>query len=113
METYSPDKPIRVELDLEDDSGVTEVVVLFRRKVLDHPTIRLVGDGEGQKEFSLQLTQEVTDKVAPGEYYCDRIEVEDIHGNRGVVEAPEGLEFKIENVEGDYKEPRITGWRTL
>jgi hypothetical protein len=112
LKTYSPGNPIRVELDLHDDSGVARVVALFLNTAHNYARIVLEGDGGGQKTRSWCLSRK-SPKTVPGEYYCNWIDVYDIHGNHDLKSNPQNLRFRIENTPGDYEAPELKGWRTL
>jgi hypothetical protein len=111
LRTYRRGETITVELDLEDESGVAEVTAFFRRMPYNYPTIEMEGHGGGEQHTTLELKTQVTEDVAPGEYYCDWIELHDVKGNETTKHGPEGLEFRIEDVPGDFKPPELKGSR--
>lgn len=109
--TYSPDRPIQIELVLHDDSGVGTVTAVFEK--VDDPiiAIQLRADLHGERDPKLILEKEVTDEVAPGEYRCRYILAQDVHGYAR--EYTPDMRFWVENVPGDYEPPELKGWRPL
>ncbi len=67
MQTHSLGDTIRVELDLQDESGVLTVSASFYETESGHE-FSMHGEGESRPEVTVVLTEEVTDKTLPGEY---------------------------------------------
>ena len=108
MQTYSLGDTIRLELDLRDESGVLTVSATFYETQSGHG-FSMQGDGEGQAEVTVVLTEEVTDKTLPGEYRCKEVTVYDTHFNHSTFTP--GIRFRVENVPGDHEGPELRGWR--
>ena len=108
MQTYSRGETVTVELDLQDESGVLTVSATFYEIDSGHGfTMR--GDGEGQTEVTVVLTERVTDKTLPGEYRCKDITVYDTQYNYTTF-IPD-IRFRVENPLGDHEGPKLVGWR--
>jgi hypothetical protein len=106
--TYSLGETIRLELDLQDQSGVLTVNVTFYETRSGHG-FSMRGDGEGRSEVTVVLTQKITDKTLPGEYRCKEVTVYDTHYNYTTF-APD-IRFRVENALGDHEGPNLIGWR--
>lgn len=109
LKTYSPQHPIRIELELYDESGVDSVGAIFERVDAPQTFIRMHVDAKGRRAPVLILLHEVTSKVAPGEYRCRHIHVQDVRGNTKNL-TPD-IRFRVENVTGDYEPPELRRWR--
>ena len=108
MQTYSLGDTIRVELDLQDPSGVHTVAASFYETESERAFL-MRGEGEGKTEVTVVLTEEVTDETLPGEYRCKEVTLYDTHSNRSTF-TPD-IRFRIENVPGDHEGPKLVGWR--
>ncbi len=108
MQAYSLGDTIRVELDLQDESGVLTVSATFYETESGHG-FSIHGEGEGRTEVTVVLAEEVTDKTLPGEYRCKDVTVYDTHYNRSTF-TPD-IRFRVENVPGDHEGPKLVGWR--
>ena len=108
MQTYSLGDTLRVELDLQDESGVLTVSATFHETKSGHG-FSMRGDGEGQTKVTVVLTEKVTDKTLPGEYRCKEITVYDTHFNY-MTFTPD-ICFHVENPLGDHEGPKLVGWR--
>jgi len=108
MQTYSLGDTIRVEFDLRDQSGVLTVNATFYETKSGH-SFSIRGDGGGRAEVTVVLTEEVTDKILPGEYRCKDVTVYNTHYNYTTF-APE-IRFRVENYPGNHQGPKLEGWR--
>ena len=109
--TYRLGDTVTVELDLEDESGVAEVVALFRNKENEHADITFRGDGEGQSKVTIRLEREVTEDTVPGEYYLQWAQYYDVHGHTDLKSDFGDFGFRVDNAPGDYQAPELKGWR--
>ena len=66
MQAHTLGEPVRVELDLRDESGVLTVSATFYETESGHG-FSMRGEGDGRTEVTMVLTQEVTDKTLPGD----------------------------------------------
>ncbi len=107
LKTYSPGNPVRLELELEDASGVARVAASFVHKEDSNMSIRMEGDGEGQRKARVVLEGAVTESTAPGEYYCAWIYVSDVNGRHTTTSPRYDLAFLVHNELGDYDPPEI------
>jgi hypothetical protein len=108
METFSLGDTIRVELDLHDQSGVSTVSATFY-ELESGEGFMIRGEGEGEPEVTVVLSQEVTDEILPGEYRCEIVTVYDTHLNRKTFSP--NIRFRVENIPGDHEGPELLGWR--
>jgi hypothetical protein len=108
METFSLGDTIRVELDLRDESGIFTVSATFY-ELTSGEGFMMRGEGEGEPEITVVLSQEVTDTILPGEYRCEGVTVYDTHLNRKTF-SPD-MRFRVENIPGDHEGPELLGWR--
>lgn len=110
---YTLGNTIRIELEVSDESGVGEVRARF--SLVDNLTQSIffstTGSGE-TKDDTIILEKEVTEDIAPGEYECQWIALEDMRGNQNLISSP-GIRFRVDNVPGDHDPPELKGWRTL
>lgn len=110
--TYKLGDTIRIELELTDKSGVHQVRSRF---ILDGDVtkaIHIAGEGAGETSATIALEHEVTEDTAPGEYYCQYLQLIDTRGNeRLITDLAGGLRFRIENVPGDHEGPELKSWR--
>ncbi len=85
MDTFSPDRPIKVSLRLRDQSGVSLVSADFEHEDGRNYVV-LRGDGGMQEETAVVLTPSEWSGalLSPGEYLCRRIEAWDTLGNVSV-----------------------------
>lgn len=83
MDTFSPNDSIRVELQLQDESGVRDVSAIFFTEDNQHYVV-LRGSGHGQTDATVTLTLSGTSSsiVAPGVYQCRQLEAWDVKGNQ-------------------------------
>lgn len=73
--------------------------------------IYLNGHGRNEAYAEVVLETEVTESVAPGEYWCFQLTLTDSLGNRAIHSNPEPtIEFHIEEVPGDHDGPEYMGW---
>lgn len=122
IETYTIDDVIRVPIELRDEEGVAHVRAVFRRlrrpgnlgpRGLDpEATLELRGNGENQKQVTVETTLKVADEHEFGDYLCVAIQVYDANGNMVMIENPKPSKiFRI--VEGGNRDDRKTeflGW---
>jgi hypothetical protein len=113
METYTLNDTLCLEVQLRDRSGIAYVAALFNRCTTGaHPgtgMILLVGDGQGQKEATVQLTTQISNQSLPGEYRCEYLQVQDVLGNH-LLHYPD-IRFRIRDVPGDHEGPELLNWR--
>lgn len=88
MNTFSPNDSIRVELQLQDESGVRDVSAVFFTEDNEHYVV-LRGSGHGQTDATVTLTLSGTSSsiVAPGVYQCRQLEAWDVKGNQRIYTA--------------------------
>ena len=122
IETYTIDDVIRVPIMLRDEGGVAHVRAVFRRlrrpadlgpRGLDpEATLELRGNGQNQKQATVETTLRVSDGHKFGDYLCVAIQVYDANGNMVMIESPKPSRiFRI--VQGGNREDRTTeflGW---
>ena len=58
------------------------------------------------------LERAVTDDIAPGEYVCGYLDLQDIRGNQTVISSTD-IRFRIEDIPGDHEGPELEHWRVL
>jgi hypothetical protein len=81
MDTFSPNNPPRIQLELRDRSGVSKVWAHFNHADTPSSYMVLGGDGSGQTEALVTLTLSTySSYLAPGEYRCRQIEASDAAG---------------------------------
>ena len=97
-DTYSIDDIIRVPIVLRDEEGVAHVRAIFRR--LRRPgnlgprgmdpdaTLELRGNGQNQKQATVEVTLKVADEHEPGDYLCVAIQAYDANGNMVMIKNP-------------------------
>jgi hypothetical protein len=73
--TFSLGATIRIELDLQDESGVSEVYARFVHEGAsggggEREYVSFSGDGEGQTEAAVLMTGIAGDNLLAGEYRC-------------------------------------------
>lgn len=122
VDTYTIDDVIRVPITLRDEEGVAHVRAIFRRlrrpadlgpRGLDpDATIELRGNGQNQKETTVETTIKVSDGHKGGDYLCVAIQVYDATGHMVMIESPKPSRmFRI--VQGGNRDNRSTeflGW---
>ena len=121
-ETYSIDDEIRVPVELRDEEGVAHVRAVFRRlryagelgpRGLD-PTdmLELRGNGQNQKQATVELTLTVADEHEPGDYLCVAIQVYDAQGNMVMIKnpTPSRLFRIVDEGNRDDKKTEFLGW---
>jgi hypothetical protein len=121
-ETYTIDDTIRVPIELADEEGVAHVRAIFRRlryagelgpRGLDpYYTLELRGNGQNQKQATVETTLKVADEHEPGDYLCVAIQVYDANGNMVMIENPAPSRvFKIvDEGKKDDKKTEFLGW---
>ena len=122
IETYTMDDTIRVPVRLRDEEGVAHVRAIFRRmrrmgnlgpRGLDpDDTLELRGNGEGQKQATVETTLKVRDDHEPGDYLCVAIQAYDSTGNMVMIKYPEPSRvFRIVDLgnKDDHK-TEFLGW---
>ena len=98
VETYTIDDEIRVPIMLGDEDGVAHVRAIFRRlrtaseigpRGLDpNDILELRGNGQGQKQATVEVSLKVADGHTPGEYLCTAIQAYDARGNMEMINNP-------------------------
>ncbi len=110
--SYKPGDKIRIALYLSDPSGVADVRASFAERTDTAKQIYLIGHGRNQVHAEVILETEVTNSIAPGEYWCFQLTLTDGIGNKSVINTPTpGIEFRIEEVPGDHDGPEYMGWK--
>src|SRR5215213_2433248 len=121
-ETYSIDDIIRVPIVLRDEDGVAHVRAIFRR--LRRPgnlgprgmdpdaTLELRGNGQNQKQATVEVTLKVADEHEPGDYLCVAIQAYDASGNMVMIENPRPTKiFRIVDLRNkDDHKVEFLGW---
>lgn len=108
---YKPGDTVRIELEVTDSSGVSEVGARFRvaggksAKSI-YRSVKL----EGETDALAVIELEVDDSLPSGKYACEYIALTDLLGNTALVVSP-GIEFRVEGVAGDQRGPELAGWR--
>jgi len=121
-ETYSIDDEIRIPVVLRDEEGVAHVRAIFRRlryageigpRGLD-PTdiLELRGNGQNQKQATVELTIKVADEHEPGDYLCVAIQAYDANGNMVMIKnpTPSRLFRVVDEGKRDDKKTEFLGW---
>ena len=121
-ETYSIDDEIRVTVVLRDEEGVAHVRAIFRRlryvgelgpRGLD-PTgvLELRGNGQNQKQATVELTLKVADEHEPGDYLCVAIQAYDANGKMVMINnpTPSRLFRVVDEGKRDDKKTEFLGW---
>jgi hypothetical protein len=111
---YGPGDTIRLELDLQDDSGVGEVYAHFVHEAVsggggERDYVSSSGEGSGKIEKTMLIRGMVGDNTLAGEYRCIEIRATDVLSNEKW-HHPE-IRFRIEAPPTDAKGPEIAGWR--
>ncbi len=121
-ETYSIDDEIRVPVVLRDEEGVAHVRAIFRRLRYAGelgprglgPTgmLELRGNGQNQKQATVELTLKVADEHEPGDYLCVAIQAYDANGNMVMIKNPTPARlFRIvDEGKRDDKKTEFLGW---
>ncbi len=107
--TYRLGDTIKIVLDVSDRSGVEEVRANFVLITDVTRDFTLHAEAQGQHNASLVLEVEVTENMAPGEYYCQYVALYDTKGNKSLVSRP-GIELYIEDIPGDHEGPKLESW---
>ncbi len=111
--TYGPGDTVRVELDLEDASGIATVLARFGEVETgggrEGQYFILTGDGGGKTQATVTISGEVPNKILAGEYKCTELSATDVHGNV-TYHAPD-IRLRIEAPPGDFAGPELTDWR--
>ena len=109
--TYNPGDIIRLELEVRDDNGVSEVGARFRSTSGESPlSIHRSVKLEGETQALAVIELAVEDNLPSGEYECEYIALTDQLGNTSLIVSP-GIEFRVEGVVGDRQGPELAGWR--
>ncbi len=112
--SYQPGDTIRLELDLQDESGVGEVYARFVHEDAsgaggEREYVSLTGNGAGQTEVTVLMTGTAGSNILAGEYRCLEVGAKDILGNMQW-HHPD-IRIRIEAPSSDAEGPEITGWR--
>ncbi len=121
-ETYSIDDEIRVPIVLRDEEGVAHVRAIFRslryvgelgpRGLDPNGTLELRGNGQNQKQATVELTLKVADEHEPGDYLCVAIQAYDANGNMVMLKnpTPSRLFRIVDEGKRDDKKTEFLGW---
>jgi hypothetical protein len=101
---------IRLELDVEDPSGVALVQAHFAHTERSDACIRMVKNVGKETSAKVVLEHVVTRSTAPGEYRCSWIYRADAVSNGSSRDSLEHLGFRVEHA-GDHEAPEITDAR--
>ena len=109
--TFGVGDVIRIELTVQDDSGVAEVEARFRYTDSSYfrYILRPVKLDGGTIETPI-IEIEVTDDLASGDYVCEYLSFTDNNGNSSLVASP-GIEFRIEGTSAETGGPELAGWQ--
>ena len=121
-ETYTIDDEIVVPILLSDEDGVGHVRAIFRRlraagelgpRGLDpDDTLELRGNGQNQKQATVEVSIKVADGHTPGEYLCTAIQAYDAEGNMEMIKNPTPSRvFRIvDERKRDDQKMEFRGW---
>lgn len=103
---------IRIELEVTDNSGVSEVGARFRVASGSHypKSIYKAVELDGETNATVVIEFHVGDELPPGDYTCEYISLTDQKGNNSLFVNP-GIEFKVEGTSEDQEGPVLEGWR--
>jgi hypothetical protein len=121
-DTYSIDDIIRVPIVLRDEEGVAHVRAIFRR--LRRPgnlgprgmdpdaTLELRGNGQNQKQATVEVTLKVADEHEPGDYLCVAIQAYDANGNMVMIKNPKPSRIfrVVDEGKKDDRKTEFLGW---
>lgn len=122
VETYTIDDEIRVPILLGDEDGVAHVRAIFRRlrtmselgpRALDpNDALELRGNGQNQKQATVEVSIKVADGHALGEYLCTAIQAYDAQGNMEMIEnpTPSRLFRIVDERKRDDQKMEFLGW---
>ncbi len=122
LDTYSIDDEISVPIVLRDQDGVAHVRAVFRRlryagelgpRGLDPTgTLELRGNGQNQKQATVEVKLKVADEHHPGDYLCVAIQVYDTNGNMVIINnpSPSRLFRIVDEGKRDDKKTEFLGW---
>ena len=122
VETYTIDDEIVVPILLSDEDGVGHVRAIFRRlraagelgpRGLDpNNTLELRGNGQNQKQATVEVSIKVADGHTPGEYLCTAIQAYDAQGNMEMIKNPTPSRvFRIvDERKKDDQKMEFQGW---
>ena len=105
QQRFSVGKPISIEMDFEDDSGVDEVYVHFVNTEDHKYTVGLHANGGGTLRLKTSVEGSAASDLAPGEYRCQYIHLRDVHGNYTVSYPDQTINFWVDGT-GQAYEPR-------
>jgi hypothetical protein len=121
-ETYTIDDEIRIPILLNDEDGVAHVRAIFRRlrtaseigpRGLDpNDILELRGNGNNQKEATVEVSIRVADGHTPGEYLCTAIQAYDTDGNMEMIKnpTPSRLFHIVDERKRDDQKMEFLGW---
>jgi len=101
---------VRIELHVQDDSGVSLVEVRFRNESVEsvksiYRSVTLENDADAFVVIDLY----VGDELSPGEYVCEYVALTDGKGNKSLYAAP-GIEFRVEGSAEEGRGPTLLDW---
>lgn len=108
--TYRPGDTMQLNLNLSDESGVELVRMKFALQADVTKNFTVEAQAEGQQNVVVHSATQITDKLAPGKWFCQYISLHDTKGNRSLISEP-GIEFFIEGVETDTEGPTLNNWQ--
>ena len=121
-ETYTIDDEIRIPILLNDQDGVAHVRAIFRRlrtaseigpRGLDpNDILELRGNGNNQKQATVEVSLKVADGHTPGEYLCTAIQAYDTDGNMEMIKnpSPSRLFHIVDERKKDDQKMEFLGW---
>ncbi|CAN5855979.1 hypothetical protein BH23ACT11_BH23ACT11_04540 [soil metagenome] len=122
---YGIDDTIRLPIALEDEAGIAHVRAVFwrvkqgssigPRGLAPQDTLQLRGNGEKEKNTTVEASLKVNEQHVPGEYLCVAIQVYDPDGNMTVIRNPSPPKsiHIVENGKRGRQGPRFLGWGDL
>ena len=122
VEVYTIDDEIRVPITLGDEDGVAHVRAIFRRLraaselgprgLAPDDTLELRGNGQNERQATVEVSLKVADGHAPGEYLCTAIQVYDARGNMEMIKnpSPSRLFRIVDERKKDNHKTEFLGW---
>lgn len=105
MQTYKLGDVIRLEIDLEDESGVATVSATFIGP--SGKTISMNGYGEGKTKSTVVLIKQVTEEMHPGVYKLTNFAAHDLAGNVRHMDLQDRIAFQIDTPSKDAEGPTL------
>ncbi len=107
---FESGQTFRINLSVEDDSGVTLLEARFRNE--DEGSVgsvyRKVELGGGTHEMAV-IEFQVDRDLSPGHYVCEYVALTDGQGHKSLFSTP-GIEFRIEGDIEEHRGPALRDW---